>query len=435
MRVNFNGLWQHADFKKLWAGETISHFGTQITALALPLTAVLVLKATPLQMGILVALEFAPFLLLSLFAGVWVDRLPRRPILIVGDFGRAAVLLLVPLAAFTGILTMEILYIVGVLVGILTVFFDVAYQSYLPALVERKQLTEGNSKLEVSRSVAQISGPGLAGALVQILTAPVAILLDALSFVVSGLFITAIKKKEDTPKASSEKKNIWREIGEGLNVVFGSRYLRSIAGCTGTSNLFSNIAGAVLTIFLARELALNPVLIGVYFGVGSVGGLLGALLANRVAEKFGVGNTIVYSMLLSGTATLIVPFVNGPTWLIMGMLIVSFAIVAFSIPVYNIAQVSLRQAITPMRLQGRMNASMRFLVWGTMPIGSIIGGFLGELIGIRATLLVAGVGGTLAFLWVFFSPVRQLREQPEPVDDAPAPVPQDAKPVEVEAVN
>ncbi len=417
MRPKFSGLWRHPDFMKLWAGETISVFGSQITFLALPLTGVLVLNASPTEMGILAAVEFAPFLFLSLFAGVWVDRLRRRPILITADLGRAGLLGLIPIAAALNILSMPLLYVIALFIGVLTVFFDVAYQSYLPSLVEREQLVEGNSKLEVTRSLAQVAGPGIAGVLVQLITAPFAIIVDGISFLVSGVFVGWIHKAEPPKVVTETPKNVWREIGEGLGVIFGSRYLRSIAGCTGSSNLFSNIGQAVFTIYVIRELKLEPGILGLIFGVGSFGGILGALVANRVAQRFGLGWTIIGTAFLGGIGGLLIPLLNGPIWLVIIFLILGSALTIFGGTVYNINQVSLRQAITPHRLQGRMNASMRFMVWGTMPIGSLIGGFLGDSIGLRPTLWVGAIGGTLAFLFVLLSPVRSLREQPTPVEE------------------
>ncbi len=417
MRIRFDGLWRQPDFLKLWAGETVSLFGSQITLLALPLTAVLVLKASPSQMGLLTALEFLPFLVLSLFAGVWVDRLRRRPILVLADIGRSILLGSVPIVYFLNMLSIEYLYVVGLLTGVMTVFFDVAYQSYLPALVDRNQLVEGNGKLEVSRSVAQIAGPGIAGTLVQVISAPFAIVIDAISFLFSAFFIGLIHKPEPVEvKSADYKKNIWKEIGEGLGVVFGNRLLRSIAGCTGTGNLFGNISQAVLTLYLVNELKLEPAVIGLIFGVGSVGALVGAFLAGWAAQRFGLGPTIIGSAAL-WFAGFLLPLASGSFWVAVPLLVAWMFMFSIAGTVYNINQVSLRQAITPHRLQGRMNASMRFLVWGTMPIGSVIGGFLGEIIGLRPTLWVGAVGGSLAFLWVFFSPVRHLREQPAPADD------------------
>jgi Na+/melibiose symporter-like transporter len=311
---------------------------------------------------------------------------------------------------------MPVLYVVAVGVGVLTVFFDVAYQSYLPVLVKRDQLVEGNSKLEASRSIAQIAGPAAAGALVQVLTAPVAIAVDAVSFLISALSLSQIRTRETAP-IQSEHKPMLHEIGEGLRLVLGNPLLRSIAACTGTSNFFSNVIGAVFTIYAVRELGLSAGTLGLIFAVGSVGALVGAIGARAIAERFGVGPTIIGSSLIGALASLAVPLAGGPMFLVIGLLTLGIGIGNFAGPVYNITQVSLRQAITPDRLQGRMNASMRFLVWGTIPLGAIVGGTLGTLIGVRPALMVGAVGGLLAFLWVLFSPVRQLHEQPDPVDE------------------
>ncbi len=416
MAQRFSGLWRSPDFVKLWVGETISLFGSQISGLALPLVAVLVLNASPAQMGLLGAIEFAPFLLFSLFAGIWVDRLPRRPILIVGDIGRAVLLGSVPVAAWYGLLGMPYLYVVGFLVGVLTVFFDVAYQSYLPALVRRDQLVEGNAKLEVSRSVAQIAGPPAAGGLVALLTAPIAVLVDAISFLLSAVAIGLIRVREPAIERDRKQSNIWREIREGLAVVFGNRLLCAIAGCTATTNLFGNVMGAVFMLYVVRELGLAPEMIGVVFGVGSAGALVGALFAGWAARRWGLGRTIIGSAALAGIGALFTPLASGPATVAIPMLIVGQLIATLSTPVYNINQVSLRQAITPHHLQGRMNASMRFLVWGSIPIGALLGGLLGEWIGLRPTLVVGAVGMLLAVSSVFFSPVRTLQEHPEPVE-------------------
>ena len=352
----------------------------------------------------------APFLLIGLFAGVWVDRLPRRPVLITGDLGRAVVLLSIPLAAILGTLSMLHLYAVGVLVGIFTVFFDVAYQAYLPALVHRGQLVEGNSKLEATRSLAGLAGPSIAGVVIQLVSAPLAIVLDAISFVASGGLISLIRRRESSTE-QSVRGPVLVEVREGLSVVLGNPLLRSIAGCTGTSNFFGSALFALFILFATRELKLGPAQIGVIFSIGGVTGLIGALTAGWVAKRLGVGRTIVGASLLTGLATVPVAAASpGTAWL----LILSTMLGSFSNPIYNINQVSLRQAITPHRLQGRMNATMRFLVWGTMPLGGLLGGVLGASFGLRAAIAVAAAGGLLAFPWVALSPVRTLRAIPDP---------------------
>jgi len=411
--ISFHGLWRHPEFVKLWSGHTISRFGSEISQLAIPLTAALVLNASPAQMGLLGAFEFAPFLLLSLFAGVWVDRLPRRPILIVADIGRALFLGSIPVAALVGALRIEQLYLVGSLTGALTVFFDVADQSYLPVLVNREHLVEGNSKLEMSRSVAQITGPGVAGALVQLVTAPMAVAVDAASFVASVIFLLFIRTSEPPPVPHADApSSIWGELREGLAVVLGNPLLRSIAGCTGTSNLFSNAMFAVYVLYLTRQLGIGPALLGLILAAAGPGALLGALVAGNVAARFGLGTTIIGSALVAAAVNLLVPLAGGPIVVVAGMLMLSQFIGGITNPIYNINQVSLRQAITPDRLQGRMNASVRFLVWGTIPIGALLGGTLGEAFGLWPTLVAMSLCGLLAPLWIVFSPVRALRAQP-----------------------
>jgi MFS family permease len=419
--VRLTGLWRHGNFMRLWIAQTISQFGSQITQLGLPLTAALVLGASPVQMGILGAAEFAPFLLFGLFAGVWVDRLPRRPILVWSDLGRGLLLATIPAGASLGLLRMEQLYVVGFLTGVLTVFFDVAYQSYLPSLIEREHMVEGNSKLELGRSAAQIAGPGVAGGLIQLVTAPLAILLDALSFAISAAFLFGIRRAEPQPERRADAGNIWREIGQGLAVVLKNPLLRPIAFCTATSNLFGNVGFAVFILFVTRELGIDAGTLGLLFTLGAVGGMAAATLTGRVVGALGVGPTIVSAVWITALGSLLIPLVAEPGWVGLAVLAVAGFVGALGGVTYNITQVSLRQAITPDRVQGRMNASMRFVVWGTIPIGSLIGGFLGEQIGLRPTMLVGGLGGMLAGLWVFFSPVRSLREQPEPVAES-APV-------------
>jgi len=305
-------LWRHADFMKLWTAQTISVFGDQFTGLAIPLIAALTLHATPGQMGILTAVERAPFLLIGLFAGVWVDRLRRRPILITGDLGRAAVLLTIPLAGLTAALSMPHLYVVALLVGVLTVFFDVAYQAYFPALVGRQQLVEGNSKLEATRSLASLAGPGIAGVVIQLISAPLAILLDAASFIVSGGLISLIKGREPVV-ARAARSPMLAEVREGLHVVFGNRLLRSIAGCTGTFNFFTTALFTLYILFATRDLGLGPAQIGIIFSLGNVSGLLGALTAGRLAIRFGVGRTIVATALLGGLGLLPVALATRET--------------------------------------------------------------------------------------------------------------------------
>ncbi|MDP9295126.1 MAG: MFS transporter [Actinomycetota bacterium] len=422
-RKDPRSLW-HQDFRRLWGAETVSQLGTQVTILALPLTAVLILNATPFEVGLLGTAEFLPFLLIGLPAGVWVDRLRRRPILILGDLGRAFALGSVPLAYELGVLHIGQLYAVAFVSGICTVFFDVAYQSYLPSLVDRDQLVEGNSKLEISRSGAQLAGPGLAGGLIQLLKAPVAILVDAISYLGSAAFVFTIRKKE-APVLKHEPDgephpSMKEQIGEGLRYVFRHPLLRPIAFCTATSNFFGPMAMAILILFAVRVLGLTPGAIGIIFAIGNAGFFLGAFVSGKLAKRFGVGPTIIGSSILFSFSGLLLPLATpSSAWIVI---IGSELVGGFGGVVYNINQVSLRQAITSERMQGRMNATIRFVIWGTIPIGSFLGGVLGGTIGLRPTLWVAGIGGIFAFVPPLFSPVRRLRTIPEPPPEGEADV-------------
>lgn len=374
-------------------------------------------------MGLLGALQVLAFPVLGLVAGVWVDRLYRRPVMILCDVARALALATIPVAFVLGNLTMEVLYAVALVTGVATVFFDVAYQSYLPALIERKDLVEGNTKLEISRSSAQIAGPPLTGILIQILQPAWAVLLDAISFVVSAVSIGAIRKPEPVPRPGTlaGKRGFWVEMGEGLRVVLGNPILRMISASTATSNLGSNIAGAVQLIFVYRQLHFSPALAGTVFGLASVGWLLGTMLAARTARRLMVGPTLVASMAVAGLLSFGVPLAGWvPLLLAPGVLVSTWFVQAAMVPIYNITQVSLRQAITPDRVQGRMNATVRTIVWGTIPVGSFLGGALGSAIGVWQTLVVGAAVQSLAMFWLLAKPVRSLREQPAPYGAAEA---------------
>ncbi|MEM7348477.1 MAG: MFS transporter [Chloroflexota bacterium] len=411
MTSNHVSLWRHADFMRLWAGQTTSLLGSQITLLALPLVAVLFLDATPIQMGILTAVGSLPSLLIGLFVGVWVDRRRRRPILIMADLGRAILLLIIPITAWFSVLRIEHLYILAFLIGILTLFFDVAYRSLLPALINTDRLVEGNSKLELSQSAAEVIGPGVAGGLVQLVTAPFAIIVDAFSFLLSGLFLSLIKKPETPPEASSQK-SLWQEAREGLQIVFGTPILRAIAGSLGTLSLFNSMLETVFVLYITRDLALTPGLIGLIFSSGGIGFLIGALLPEWNIRRFGLGTTMIGAILITGFSDLLIALAGGSTLSIVIILIVAQFLFGLGLTNYNVGQVSLRQAITPEPLQGRMNAMMRLISWGIIPLGALLGGVLGETIGLRATIGIAALGEISAILWLLLSPVRSIQEPP-----------------------
>ena len=421
-RRRARSLWRHVDFMKLWTGETVSQVGTQITLVAYPLTAILVLHAGAFEVGLLTTLEFLPFILFGLPAGVWVDRLPRRPVLIAGDLLRFGSLGSIPLGKALGFLTIEQMYVVAFLTGIGTVFFDVAYQAYLPSLVDRDQLVDGNAKLEISRSSAQLAGPAIGGFLVQLVTAPIAILADAISYLWSAAFVGWIRRAEppiEVPATGHPKMR--SDIRDGVRYVWRHPLLRPQAFCTGTANLFGYMIMAILVLFAVRDLGLKPGVIGLIFGVGSVGALIGAFLVRRAVDLLGIGPAVIASIALAGAANFLVPLATRSTGLIM--LFGAMFFTGFGSVIYNSNQVGLRQAITPRHMQGKMNATMRFMVWGTIPIGSFVGGVLGKTVGVRPTLWIGAIGGMLAVVPLLLSPVRSLARipeegQPEGVADA-----------------
>jgi MFS family permease len=410
MRRPSGPLWSHRDFLKLWTGQSISEFGSQISQLAIPWVALVTLNATAFEVASLGTVEFLPFVLFTLPAGVWVDRLRRKSVLIVGDVGRAILLSSIPVAYVIGHLTLTQLYVVGFLVGIHTVFFDVAYQTYLPEIVDRDSLIEGNSKLNVTSSGAQLAGPGAAGGLIALVTAPYAILVDAVSFLVSGAFTASIRARAAEPEEPVVRRHLMVELWEGLRYVLRHRLLFPQAMSTGVSNFFSNVLFSIIIVYAHRKLGMSSGSIGLSFSLAAVGWMIGASQADRFRRWLGVGGATIFGAALSGPGALIVAFT--PKSFPVPVLVAGAAIMGFGAVVYNIQQVSLRQAICPPRLQGRMNASMRFLVWGTMPIGSLTGGAIAATAGLRTALFVGAIGGFTSILPIVFSPIRSLREFP-----------------------
>ncbi len=416
-------LWRSPDFGRLWAAQTISVLGTQVTLLALPLVAITALGATPFQVGLLGAAEFVPFLLVGLPAGAWVDRLRRRPVMIAADAARAAALAAVPAAAALGALRLELLYAVALVTGTLTVFFDVAYSAYLPSIVTRERLLEGNSKLELSRSGATLAGPGLGGVLVQVLSAPVAILADAVSYAASALLLLAIRRPEDAPaRDSGPRTGMLGQIVEGLRFVLAHPLLRPIALCTAITNLAFGAIQAVLLLHAVRSLHMTAGEIGLVLAVGNGGGLLGALASGHLGPRLGVGPTIIGSIATAGLSTVLFPLATPGTGVVLlaaGLFLGGLASMA-----YNVTQVSLRQAITPDRLQGRMSSSMRFVVWGIIPLGSLLGGLAGNAIGSHDVLWLAVPVSLAAVVPPLLSPVRTLRR---PAGPGPETIPAESR--------
>ena len=416
---------EQREFLKFWTGQTISKLGSGIGGSAIDLTAVLTLGAAPPQMGVLHAVRAAPVVLLGLFAGVWVDRMRRRPVMIAADLGRAALLSLIPLAALLGWLRLELLFVVAPLVGVLNVLFDVAYQSFVPSLVSRERLMRANGRLASSDAFAEITTPGLAGLLVQLLSAPLTLLIDAVSFVISALSIWLIRAEEPDSVPTAETPNVWREIREGLSVVRQSPVLRALAGYHGTREFFGNFIGVLYALYVLRELELGPVLLGVSIGVGGASNLLGTLIVERVTRRFGLGPTIVGSQLI-GTATV---FLLPLAAFLVGSPLAAFALLAASQasdlihPLYYVNTLTLRQTAAPEHLLGRVNASMQVLDGALSPMGAIVGGVLGGLIGIQNTLFVAAAGILASQLWLVMSPIPRLGDV-SGADPHPNPLPE-----------
>jgi MFS family permease len=405
------GLWRHADFLKLWGGQTVSEFGSQVTLLALPYAAVKVLHASAFAVASLTIFEQLPFLLFALPAGVWVDRLRRRPLLVIGDLGRALALSVVPIAYAAGVLRTWQLFAVAFATGVLTVFFDVAYQSYLPSLVGRNHLVEANSKLQVSAAASQTGGPGPGGVLIAVVSAPYAILVDIASFIASALFVLRIRTREVTTHRIEARPTMRTELMEGLRYVLSNRYLRPIAACTAARNFFAAVGYAILMVYVVRSLGLSAGLIGVIISCANVGFVIGALTAGWTTRRLGIGRAIVYSAAIVGSSVILIPL--SPRSFPVPLIVVGLMLYSYGGVVFNITQISLRQAITPDRLQGRMNAVMRFILWGAIPLGALLGGALASTVGLRAALWVSGAGVATSWLPVFFSPVRTVTGVPE----------------------
>lgn len=402
-------LWRHADFMKLWAGQTVSQFGSMVTRDALPLIGVLVLRASPWQMGLLAAAGSAPVLFIGLLAGAWVDRLRRRPILIAADLGRAVLVASVPVAALLGRLTLVHLYIVAALTGVLTVFFDVAYQAFLPSLVAPEQVFEGNSKLSLTGSLAEIAVPGITGLLVQIISAPFTLALDALSFVVSTATLASIRTSEPSPPPRGPETSVAREIGEGLRVTWGQPLLRALALSTAWRDFFGSFYGALYSLYAIAVLGLTPAVLGLLIACGGLGALFGAALARTLARRLGQGPALVLASGMMSLLGLLTPLAGGPRWLIILCLLLPQLIGDLFRAAFEISALSLRQAITPVHLLGRVGASIGFLVGGVATLGLLAGGILGSTIGVRPAVWVASLGGALATLLLLFSPVASLR--------------------------
>ncbi|WP_379138134.1 MFS transporter [Paenibacillus sp. sgz500958] len=411
--MKLKGLWKHSDFMKLWTGQTISMFGAQVTALALPLVAAITLKASAFEMGLLTAIGYLPYILFSLFIGVWVDQFYRKPLMIITDLVRGFALLTIPIAAWQDFMTFELLCTVSFIVGTASVIFDIAYMSYLPSIVKTDELIEGNSKLEFSNSASQISGQTIGGGLVQLLTPPIAMLCDGISFFVSAFTLLIIRKKEEKPSNPDPQQNVIGNIKEGLKFVFGNPILSRITISTGLFNLSGLIMESIYILYVTRELDLSPLVLGIIFSVGGVGAMVGAAVAEKAAKLFSLGRTLYLMLIASGVFYYLVITTEAlPTAVTVGLLMIVQFMDAATVVIYNINQRSLRMAITPDHMQGRMNASMRFIIFGSIPIGALLGGLVGELFGAQLTIAFGATGMVIAGLFIAASPISKLKEIP-----------------------
>lgn len=407
------GLSGHGDFRLLWLGDTVSQFGTQVSTLAIPLTAVLVLHSSAQSVGILVALEFTAFLVVGLPAGAWTERRRLRPVMIAGDLARFTLLLSVTVAAWLDLLSIWQLFVVVLLQGVATTFFDVAYQSYLPSLVGHGHLMEGNAKLQGSAAVAQLSGPTLAGLLIQWLTAPVAVLFDAISFLLSALSVRAIKHEEAMPEVADDR-HLRREMADGVRFVVRHPLLRTLALATSVVNFFMAMFSAVILVFLARELRLSPGMIGLLMSVGSVGGIIGAVSTSALARRLGTARAVWAPLALGCVLGLLVPLADRG--LPLAYFVVGWFGFSFAFTSYNIAGVTLRQQLCPPELLSRMNATMRFLSLGSMPFGALLGGVLDGWLGPRSSLWITQAGALAVPLILLTSPMRTMKDGPNGPD-------------------
>lgn len=403
-KSRFGGLWRHPDFMKLWTGQTISEIGSRLTRDGVPYAAVIVLNAPASQMGFLTAVGAASVLLFGLLAGVWVDRFRRRPIMIAADLARAVILASIPIAAFAHRLSMAQLYVVIALAGFCTVFFDVAYQSYLPSLVERENLLEGNSKLAMSASVAEIAGPSLTGLLVQLITAPIAILFDAISFLISAASVILIRKPEPPYQAPTTTPH---PIA-GLRFVFAHPLLRALACFSVTAFLSLGFIGPLYVLYAIRELHITPAELGIAIGMGGVGSLIGATFAPAIGRRFGLGHTFIGAALTMATSYALIPLAHGPRPMPLLFMMASQLFGDFALSIFMINALTLRQSAAPEKMLGRVNAAMQLMTRGVFPLSALAGGILATTIGIRPTLTIAVTGVFAATLWLIASPLRKL---------------------------
>jgi len=408
-------LRRHSDFNKLWLGQAISSVGSQVTLLALPLTAVLYLHADAGQVGLLTAAGLAAYCGPSLFFGVMADRMRRRPLMIGADIGRTVVIALIPVLAWTGSLAMPVMYAVALVQGALTVIFEVAYRSYLPGLVGPEALLSGNSRLQATASVSQVGGPALSGALVELLGAPFALLVDAGSFVCSVASLLWIRAREPVPERGERGvggergfRGVIGEIRAGLSFIYRHPVLRSLAGSAATFNFFSQLQLTLFVLYAARDMHMTAGAIGLVLAFFGIGGVAAAATLSRAIARFGYGIMLLAGYALAALAILGIPLVPGPAALSTLLFTGVYFVAGYGIVAANIAMTTLRQTATPASLQGRVNASFRFAIGALMPVSALLAGLLGERLGLRPTLFITAAGMPISVVWIAFSPTRKV---------------------------
>lgn len=406
MPSDVGSLWRNRRFTAFWGGETISQFGDRISELALPLIAVTMLAATPTEVGLLTAAIWAPNLL-SVLVGAWVDRrAQRKRLLVIADLLRAAALLSLPVAYWFGGLGLTQLFAVALLAGAGQVLFSCSYSSFFVTLVDREQYVDANSKLSTSRSASFVAGPAAGGFLIQALTAPVAILIDAVSFLFSALLIGRVKAP---PSPVGQRSTLAAGVGAGLRYVLGHPYLRAALACVTTVNFFGFIAQALVILYASRELGLPAGLIGLAFGLGATGALLGAVIAPKLSARYGVGRMLVTGAILFPAPTAAIALADGPHWLIVTTIALAKAFSGAGVMLLDINLNSVQTAVIADHMRSRVSGVFGTINYGARPLGAVVGGLLGSSLGLRPTLLIAAAGGVLSCLWLFRSPIPRLR--------------------------
>jgi MFS family permease len=416
--ARFTGLWRDRQFLTFWSAQTVSEFGDRISELALPLIAVTLLNATPTEVGLLTAAVWLPNII-SLFIGSWVDQRPdKRPLMIAADLARTVILLSLPVTYWIGVLSLPQLYAVALLAGTAHVLFNTAYASFFARMVPREGYLEANSKLSATRSLSFMGGPALAGVLVQVLSAPVAIVADAASFIFSAVQIGRLKIEPASPEPSGE--SLWQRSRSGMRYLMANGYLRASLGCAATVNFFNLIGTALLVLFASRNLGLSAGTIGMALGIGAAGGLLGATFAARIATRFGVGRVIAVSAVVFPAAIAIVALADGPMLLKAAVLGLAELVASFSVMTFDVPLNALLASVTADNMRSRVTGAFLSINYGIRPLGAVVGGLLGDWLGPRDTLLISGLGGVFAVLWLLGSPVLKVKTIEAVQQDVPA---------------